>query len=421
MIVALASLDDDEWDPDALLEALDVDIGDFGLALDTCVDSDAIPSATSCAASGFCPLQSEKIQIKPTTKVKRNYDPNKARSEQLRELRRLRTEADALQLQLQQLQTKRAASNCSVEHQTGHHSDAGLPKVWQDICARQLERRLKAEQENSRLRSKCRTELKMAKSVEKLLFKRLSLQPSEPETGKCVRRVEIPAGFIKHVAARIFDELAAGVDVSYRGMERVLETNCPVPTGMETPRPMLREGISFELFDRRVLPFDLHATGDAWWRRWQNYRGQRSDETAGDRVVRERCGLEMVDVKTGRCATFYVQQVLRQYVEDHRVAVVWHAYFEPFTFDQELVRGVHFLLKGCVLMKPHRSDDAEEVATSVLTCYNITPHFSDPEIQKDDKTVALTKFVVSATSASISTSNEMMENLLVDQALRKCY
>lgn len=49
----------------------------------------------------------------------------------------------------------------------------------------------------------------------------------------------------------------------------------------------------------------------------------------GDDVVRERCGLEMVDVKTDRRATFYVQQVLRRYVEDQRVVVVWHAYFEP--------------------------------------------------------------------------------------------
>lgn len=81
---------------------------------------------------------------------------------------------------------------------------------------------------------------------------------------------------------------------------------------------------------------------------------------------------------------------------------------------------MHFLLKGYVLMKPHCSGEDEEAATRVLTCYNITPHFSDPELQKYGKTVALTKFVVSATSANISTSNEMMENLLVDEALQKC-
>ncbi|KAG6595748.1 M96 mating-specific protein family [Phytophthora cinnamomi] len=298
-----------------------------------------------------------------------------------------------------------------------------MPKVWQDICARQLERRLKVELENSRLRDKCRAQFKLAKSVEKLLFRRLSLQNSESETGKHVRRVEIPAGFIQHVAARIFDELAAGVDVSYREVERVLETNCPVPGGIETHWPLLREGLSMELYDKRTLPFDLHAVGDAWWRRWHNYRGQRSDETVGDDVVRERYGLEMVDVKTGRCATFYVQQVMRRYVESNRVVIVWDSYIEPFTFDEELVRGMHLLLKGYVLMKPQSSDGANadgEAVTRVLTCYHLAPLISDPEIRQDASTIALTKFMAGAASAHILTINEMMENMLVDQALQKC-
>ncbi|EEY69954.1 M96 mating-specific protein family [Phytophthora infestans T30-4] len=175
-----------------------------------------------------------------------------------------------------------------------------------------------------------------------------------------------------------------------------------------------------ELFDRRILPLNLHATGDAWWRRWQNYRGQRSYETANN-VIRERCGLEMVDVKTNKSATLYVQQVLRRHVEDRRVVIVWQAYLEPFTFDKERVHGVQLVLKGYVLMKPVESTEGSDVATRVVTCYNITPYFSDPKMRKDSMISALIKFVVSATSANISTSNEAVENLLVDEALRNCY
>ncbi|KAG6615079.1 M96 mating-specific protein family [Phytophthora cinnamomi] len=410
-MASLPPLDDEEWDPKALLDALVSDIA-FVATL-----------ATSSANGPAAAPNSQPKRTKRSTRPKRNYDPNKARTEKLCELRRLRAEADGLELKLQKLQTNRSAVSCPLEHENGHPSNVELPKVWQDICARQLERRLKVELENSRLRDKCRAQFKLAKSVEKLLFRRLSLQNSESETGKHVRRVEIPAGFIQHVAERIFDELAAGVDVSYREVERVLETNCPVPGGIETHWPLIREGVSMELYDRRTLPFDLHAVGDAWWRRWHNYRGQRSDETVGDDVVRERYGLEMVDVKTGRCATFYVQQVLRRYVESNRVVIVWHSYFEPFTFDEELVRGMHFLLKGYVLMKPQSSDGANadgEAVTRVLTCYHLTPLISDPEIRQDASTIALTKFMTSATSANISTSNEMMENILVDQALQKC-
>ncbi|KAG6615051.1 M96 mating-specific protein family [Phytophthora cinnamomi] len=410
-MASLPPLDDDEWDPEPLLDALVSDIAFVGTV------------ATSSVNGPAAAPNSRSKRTKRSTRPKRNYDPNRARSKKLQELRRLRAEVDDLELKLQQLQTNHSAVSSPLEHENGHPSNVELRKVWQDICARQLERRLKVELENSRLRDKCRAQFKLAKSVEKLLFRRLSLQNSESETGKHVCRVEIPAGFIQHVAARIFDELAASIDVSYREVERVLETNCPVPLGIETRWPLLREGLSIEMYDkRRALPFDLHAVGDAWWRRWHNYRGRRSDETGGDDVVRERYGLEMVDAKTGRCATFYVQQVLRRYVESNRVVMVWDSCIEPSTFNEELVRGMHFLLKGYVLIKPQSSDGANadgEAVTRVLTCYHLTPIISDPEIQQDAKTLALTKLVVSATSANISTSNEMMENMLVDQALQK--
>ncbi|ETP10513.1 hypothetical protein F441_13878 [Phytophthora nicotianae CJ01A1] len=380
---------------DAFLLSIDDTIGDLGWELIATVPSNTLA-----------------VSHETHRPKKRNYDPNKARSAQLRELQRLRVEATDLEFKLQQLQ---ARYNRSLPLHAQDEDD-DFPAVWEEICVRQLERRLKAEQENDRLKTKYETEMKMVRNIEKLLFKRWSLQNSASESGKSVRRVEIPTEFIKHLADRIFAELASGTEVSYHEVEQVLETNYPFPLNIETHEPLLREGTSMELFDRRVLPFNLHATGEAWWRRWQHYRGQSSSETV-DGVVKERCGIEMGDVKTDKTATLYVQQVLRRHMEDRRVVIVWQAYFEPFTFDEKRVRGVQFLLKGYVLMKPVESD---EMATRVMTCYKLTPYFSEPKMRKNAMISALTKFVVSATSANISTSNEAMENLLVDEALQKC-
>ncbi|GMF13405.1 unnamed protein product [Phytophthora lilii] len=342
---------------------------------------------------------------------KRKYDPNKARGEQLRELRRLRVEAADLQLKLRQLQAARDGRGPARRPATQSEPAAdALPAVWEAISARQLERRLQAEQENRRLRQRHQAALKLAAGVQRLLDRRLAPRDVRP------------AAFAPRVAARVFEELAAGVELAYREVERVLETDCPVPAAVETREPLRREGASTELFDRRVLPFGVRATGEAWWRRWQTYRGQPWREDDADAVVAERCGMEMVDDKVSEAATFDVQQILRRHAEDHRVVIVWHAYIEPFMFGGKCVRGVHFLLKGYVLMKPHDRDarvagkDGDgDSATRVLTCYNITPHFSDSKLQNDSKMDALKKFVVSATSANISTSNELVENMLVDQ------
>eukprot|EP00644_Phytophthora_capsici_P000626 jgi/Phyca11/109096/e_gw1.16.592.1 len=139
--------------------------------------------------------------------------------------------------------------------------------------------------------------------------------------GKSVRRLEIPADFIKDVADRIFQQLNAGVEVSYQEVERVLEINFPIPVDVTNHIPVKRKGASIELVDRRILPFNLSETAEGWWRRLQNYRGQQCYENLGD-VIRERCGLEMADVTTDTTATFYVQQVLRRHVEEHRAVIV---------------------------------------------------------------------------------------------------
>eukprot|EP00644_Phytophthora_capsici_P000629 jgi/Phyca11/109198/e_gw1.16.380.1 len=250
------------------------------------------------------------------------------------------------------------------------------------------------------------------------VLKRISLQNMSSVAGKSVRRLEIPADFIKDVADRIFQQLNAGVEVSYQEVERVLEINFPIPVDVTNHIPVKRKGASIELVDRRILPFNLSETAEGWWRRLQNYRGQQCYENLGD-VIRERCGLEMADVTTDTTATFYVQQVLRRHVEEHRAVIVWNAYFETFTFHEKRVCGVHFLLKGYVLMRPMECIDPNgSDATQLLTCYNITPHFSDPKMQNDAETNVI-KFVASVTSANISTTNEALENLLVDEALRK--
>jgi hypothetical protein len=386
------ALTDSDWDPSWLLEALD-NVGDLAL---TPVEGDSEAAATRA------PPQEVSSQKKRKSAKKRNYDPNKARSEQLRELRRLRVEAGDLQLKMQQLQSGGRdcpGSGCRQEEDGGP-----LPAVWEDICARQFERRIKAKQENGHLWRKYRTERRLASAIEKLLFRRLALQDVASEAGKFVRRVEIPAAFVENMADHLFDELAAGVELSYRDVENVLETNCPVPTELETRGPLVHEGagdLTIDLFDKRLMPFGVQESGDAWWRRWQKYRGHQSSECTGNEI-RERCGLEMVDVNTDKSATFYVQQALRRYVENHRVVIVWHAYFEPFTFGEKRVAGVQFLLKGYVLM-----------------CYSLTPYFADPKRRKGGRANTLLKFVVSSTSANISISNEMMENMLLDEMLHK--
>ncbi|EGZ09772.1 hypothetical protein PHYSODRAFT_415985, partial [Phytophthora sojae] len=360
-------------------------------------------------------------------KRKKQLNSNRARDERRFEVVRLRREVEDLQLTLKQLQYIRdqqrqhsGQHTTAVQEQETVEDDTEVPAVWQEICARQLNRRVKAERENALLKQQWEEEKRLVKSIEKMLFKRMALRDmAGPEASKHTRRTSLPAEYIKRVAAFIFDELSASVEVSYREVEAVFAANGPVPKNVVTHQPLLRggmKGMYRRLFDKRVVPFNMQETGDAWWEHWHNYRGQ-SVHNATSNIVTESFGLEMNDLKSNVSATSYGQQILRRYVEEDRIVLVWNAYIEPFVFENEPVSGVYILEQSHVLIKPEDPEDGE-CSTSMSTCYVITPHYLNPTLKDDAKTSTLIDFLVSALSSNIRARNETVENLLLDRALQ---
>ncbi|KAE9016694.1 hypothetical protein PR003_g14091 [Phytophthora rubi] len=402
------------WDPEALLSSIDDEIGDLDIGLGG-------PAAETQA--------SVQMSEKPKRKRKKQFNSNRARDERRFEVVRLRREVEDLQLTLKQLQYIRDQQQQHVQvvqeetERTG--DDAGeVPAVWQEICSRQLDRRMKAERENALLKQQWEEEKRFVKSIEKMLFKRMALRDTaSPEASKHTRRTSLPAEYIKRVAAFIFDELSASVEVSYREVEGVFAADGPVPKNVVTHQPLLRggmKGMYRRLFDKRFVPFNLQETGDAWWEHWHDYRGH-SVQNATSNIVTESFGLEMNDLKSNVSATSYGQQILRRYVEQDRIVLVWNAYIEPFVFENEPVSGVYLLEQSHVLIKPEDAEDGNtnECSTSMSTCYVITPHYLNPKLKDDAKTTTLIDFLVSALSSNIKARNETVENLLLDQALHK--
>ncbi|OWZ19773.1 hypothetical protein PHMEG_0005932 [Phytophthora megakarya] len=335
---------------------------------------------------------------------KKQMDSNRARNARRFEVVKLRREAEDLELMLQQLKTIRSQRDYMKDKsaQTTEEDASAIPEVWQDICARQLARRLKAEKENIRLKKQWKEEKQVVKGIEKMLFKKM-MQRDIPQQGgsKHTRRTDLPEEYIKRVAAFVFDGLSSGVDASYRDVETIIASNGHAPTNVVTHQPLLRGGVKGmyrRLFDKRVVPFTLQETGDAWWRLWHNYRRRRMPDTTTN-VITESFGLEMTDFKTNASGTSYGQQILRRYVEENRIVFVWNSYIEPFVFENEPVSGVYMLEQSHVLIRPEDpettadDDEKDECSTSISTCYVITPHFLDPKLKNDPKTTTLIDFL----------------------------
>jgi hypothetical protein len=409
-------------EPELLLEPLDVDLGDLAAPP---LQFESKPATAQAAVVPASPHETKG-------KKKLNYDPNKARNERRFELACLRKEVKDLELTLEQLQSMQPQEHkcsSSVSKPVLRRpvvSGNGMSSVWEQICARQLERRLRVERENIHLKMMYNSQAQVAKRIEKLLHKRMALQDTTySEISKHTSRIEVPQGYMTETDQQIFEELSAGVEISYQEVDAVFHAHDPARTHVPTREPLLRDSVNgkyMELFDSKIMPFDMLSTGHAWWRRWHNYKGHCAHESGPNNTIVEKFGLEMKDVKTRTTATFYVQQILRRHVESDRIVIVWHAHIKPLEFDKKRADGVCFLEKGYVLIKPHLADapaGSKAAATRVLTCYIISPQLSNRKLRTDARTAALTEFVLSATSANISMSNEMIENLLVDRAMKK--
>ncbi|EGZ09767.1 hypothetical protein PHYSODRAFT_305169 [Phytophthora sojae] len=280
-----------------------------------------------------------------------------------------------------------------------------------------------------RLKQQFEREKQLATSFKKLLYNRRVRRDAEPEGTQSTKRTDIPEGYVKKMAAMLFDELAVGVKLCYGKVGNIFNPQRsvpldPMPRGLLLDRGLETRWEEHKFYSRKTMPFGMRATGDAWWENWHNYRGNRFQGLAADEFV-ERFGLEMSDFKTNSSSYAYAQQITQRHIEDDRIMVVWDAYVEPFGFINERVGGVYLLEQNYVLIQPEywsserHGEKNGGCSTRVSTCYAITPNFLDSKLEEDPKTVAMIDVLVSAMTTTAMALTEMVENFLLDQALQQ--
>ncbi|RAW38071.1 hypothetical protein PC110_g5673 [Phytophthora cactorum] len=309
-------------------------------------------------------------------------------------------------------------------------SPAHLAAVWGDMAQRQALERQKAERENVRLKLVLEKQIKVAKSLERILRKR----QNERVLGgpnKRIRRVSpVPGPNAARDDCADFDMLLSGIEKSRQELDAVFEAN---GLGrMETAHRTAKiehdatRGMVMEIYANKVMPFDMPTTGKAVWRHFAHsmdhmphrtyYEKQPLHIEASDDTVVERYGLEMTDGHTN--GDFHVKHIIRRYVEQGRIIVVWRTITDTVEFSAEPTPGIRFLEKGYIVIK-HPATGQED-CTLMQTCYIIRPEFRNRNgLDQSRKVGALTDFVLSSVTGSISASHQMIENVLLSGALKK--
>uniref|UniRef100_K3W8U3 M96 mating-specific protein family n=1 Tax=Globisporangium ultimum (strain ATCC 200006 / CBS 805.95 / DAOM BR144) TaxID=431595 RepID=K3W8U3_GLOUD len=436
------------------------------------------PQSTQLAAVPQRRISGVKTAItKASTTAKKiiTWDPNKARNERKGELIYLRKKVAELESQLTQLQTnKRLRIDDSAAHssracassspssvsshtqqqllQTTHSnsqqlkfkipshvvpSTGSIPEtyVWQEIANRQSNERVKSERENIRLKIVLENQIKIAKSLEKHLKRATTTAELEKHNIQgCTNDVHpagnvYPSGLKLRTTSEIFNDLLAGVEQCYAEVDSVFASNGLASSELTSivakMRPDCDRRMFMEICSTKALPFDLHTTASAVWNHYVHakeripsrhycYKTPKSTDPTDDTIV-ENFNLS-VEVN-GTKAKFCTKQIMRRYFEAKRVVIVWCTTFAPIEFSCESLSGVRFLEKGYVVIK-HPSLRTDGLSL-LQTCYVVKPLSAGDGLDGDHPHfAAITDFVLSSTALSISASDQMIENELLQQALR---
>ncbi|KAE9017413.1 hypothetical protein PR003_g16270 [Phytophthora rubi] len=404
--------------------------------------TDTSAALARVAATGIkLPAKKRKGEDKDKTSAKacktsRSSTRNRVRDQERRELLYLREKVADMQQKLQALQKTRVPALTAgkqrkmetEEQPQQQEEDEEAPAVWKEMASHQLEQRLKSERENRQLKVVLEGQIKIAKSLEKLLQARATTNAIETCLGDGQRLKRMHMSTPDRSDASIFNELMDGIDAAYKEVDAVFHDN-----GLDTKESSFSDaemhegtdGVYMKIFASKVLPFDVASTGTAAWRyfkrslehmpfRFLYHKDLQNMETTEDTII-ESFGMELH--AKGTQADYRVKQIVRRYIEETRVVIVWRSYIDPVSFAGNPVRGAEFQEKGYLVVRRPRAMSPRFAL--LQTCYLISPALPIRSLS-DERAVTgeLTDFVLSGTEANVASCHQMIENILFNEAMK---
>ncbi|KAG2527024.1 hypothetical protein JM18_004056 [Phytophthora kernoviae] len=366
-------------------------------------------------------------------------DSNRARNERRIEVAYLREKVAQLEAELETLQHQRTSSKLLIKHDEETTEDqngalvlsaAAEQSVWKPVAFQQRQRREKAEIENARLKLVLESQLKAAKSMQVLLLKRAKNQMME-----CSRTVSPePTHFAEgrmvnyHSDLGDFQDMLVILEGAYREMDAVFCTNGLNSMEVTYKDTQVREGddgIYLDVFSNKVVPFDLDTTAKAVWDHFkglEKHRGKVYEKTAKlldeTETIVENFAKEMYVGSTH--AMFRVKQVLRRYVEEDRIIVVFVSIKTPLEVADEPFAGLTHRHQCYAVAKRSSVPDSQVTGPRCLLqmCSLVSLEQGPERIDNDSPVMgAMTKFMMGAAANSITASQELIVNALMDQAV----
>lgn len=106
---------------------------------------------------------------------------------------------------------------------------------------------------------------------------------------------------------------------------------------------------------------------------------------------------------------------MRRYVQDDRILIVWEAQIDPVQFSSQPANGIRLHESGYVVVKKPKTMSPDY--SLIQTCYHMTP--TDRLPSQENMVGQITGFFLDSIARKIYLSYQMIENYLMDEALKQ--
>lgn len=137
-------------------------------------------------------------------------------------------------------------------------------------------------------------------------------------------------------------------------------------------------------------------------------------ETTDDTIV-ESYGVELLGKRTN--AHLRVRTAMRRFVEEDRILIAWRMVYDPVEFSSQPTSGIRFYENGYIVIK--RPTTRSPDFSLMQTCFVMTPERFGTGSWNEDTVGRFSNFLVDASARNIYFSHQLIENFLLDEALKR--
>ncbi|KAF1322471.1 hypothetical protein FI667_g11272, partial [Globisporangium splendens] len=298
-------------------------------------------------------------------------------------------------------------------------SPALLASVWENVADRQYKERLRAEQQNKKLKTMLEGQIKLATSLEKILKKRPNMEVLYPDTENKPPKAQRVITY-EESDADIFKTQLEAVEKAYPDVDEVMK-NTGFFTSEETRHDVRvkdfpdDDGVLMEFMATTTVPFDLHVTGNALWRFMSEVAIKRhcyfeKPVESTEDTIQRGFGLNLDE--GGLKVDLRGKHTLRKYIEDDRVVIVWKSLMEPISLPSK-VKGLRFHDIGYLVAQRSESNP---IGSTLIKAYgNMSPVLPEETGDQDEQIGALTDFVINCHESNVALCTQLVNDLLVEE------